>query len=77
MDWNDWWPGSTNSREPRYRREIRAVARDPRAGRARLLVPYPSEPMTMGRARPRVAEPDNDDAAILQAVEAAGERGLL
>jgi hypothetical protein len=30
-----------------------------------------------GRSRPRVNKPDNDDAAILQAVEAAGERGLL
>jgi putative SOS response-associated peptidase YedK len=42
-----------------------------------LLVPYPSEPMTMWPISTRVNKPDNDDAAILAPVEPAGEQQLL
>jgi putative SOS response-associated peptidase YedK len=34
-----------------------------------LLVPFPSEPMTMWPISTRVNKPDNDDAAILEPIE--------
>ena len=42
-----------------------------------LLVPYPSEPMTMWPISTRVNKPDNDDAAILEPVELSGGPSLL
>ena len=63
------------SRDPaeRYERELANIEPDARDCSS------PSRPSAHddGRSRPRVNKPDNDDAAILQAVEAAGERGLL
>jgi putative SOS response-associated peptidase YedK len=55
-----------------YDRWLAAVEPDPRD----LLVPYPSEPMTMWPISTRVNKPDNDDAAILERV-AVGESTLL
>lgn len=49
-----------------YDRWLSNIEPDPRD----LLVPYPSEPMTMWPIGMRVNKPDNDDAAILEAVAA-------
>jgi putative SOS response-associated peptidase YedK len=49
-----------------YDRWLANVEPDPRD----LLVPYPSEPMTMWAISTRVNKPENDDDAILEAVAA-------
>jgi len=41
-------------------------------GPRNLLVPYPSEPMTMWPISTRVNKPENDDPAILEPVEVGG-----
>jgi putative SOS response-associated peptidase YedK len=57
-----------------YERWLAGIEPDPRD----LMVPYPSEPMTMWPISTRVNKPDNDDAAILEpAPAAAGEARLL
>jgi putative SOS response-associated peptidase YedK len=52
-----------------YDRWLAGIEPDPRD----LMVPYPSEPMTMWPISPRVNKPDNDDAAILEPAPAAAE----
>jgi hypothetical protein len=42
-----------------------------------MLVPHPSELMTMWPISTRVNKPENDDAAILEPVEAADDPSLL
>lgn len=49
-----------------YERWLANVEPDPRD----LLVPFPSEPMTVWPISTRVSKPENDDAAILERVEA-------
>ena len=57
-----------------YDRWLAGIEPDPRD----LLVPYPSEPMTMWPISTRVNKPDNDDAAILDpAPPALGEAPRL
>jgi putative SOS response-associated peptidase YedK len=56
-----------------YDRWLANIEPDPRD----LLLPYPSEPMTMWPISTRVNKPDNDDAAILAPLEAAPEHNLL
>lgn len=52
-----------------YDRWLAGIEPDPRD----LMVPYPSEPMTMWPISPRVNKPDNDEPAILEPVPAAAE----
>jgi len=52
-------------------RWLSAIEPDPRD----LLVPYPSEPMTMWPISTRVNKPDNDDPAILEPAPAQGAEG--
>jgi putative SOS response-associated peptidase YedK len=56
-----------------YDRWLANIEPDPRD----MLVPYPSEPMILWPISTRVNKPDNDEAAILEPVDAAGEPGLL
>jgi putative SOS response-associated peptidase YedK len=49
-----------------YDRWLASIEPDPRD----LLVPYPSEPMTMWPIGMRVNKPEHDDAAILEPVAA-------
>jgi hypothetical protein len=42
-----------------------------------MLAPYPSEPMAMWPISTRVNKRENDDAAILEPIEAADDRSLL
>jgi putative SOS response-associated peptidase YedK len=51
-----------------YDRWLANIEPDPRD----MLVPYPSEPMTIWPIPLRVNKPENDDAAILEALAAAG-----
>jgi putative SOS response-associated peptidase YedK len=56
-----------------YDRWLANIEPDPRD----VLVPYPTEPMTMWPISTRVNKPENDDAAILASIEAAPEHNLL
>ena len=56
-----------------YDRWLSPIEPDPRD----LLVPYPSEPMTMWPISTRVNKPENDDAAILESVEVGQNPSLL
>jgi putative SOS response-associated peptidase YedK len=48
-----------------YDRWLSSLDPDPRD----LLIPFPSEPMTMWPISTRVNKPENDDAGILERVE--------
>jgi putative SOS response-associated peptidase YedK len=48
-----------------YDRWLANIEPDPRD----MLVPFPSEPMTMWPISTRVNKPENDDAAILERIE--------
>jgi len=52
-----------------YARWLANIEPDPRD----MLVPFPSEPMAMWPISTRVNKPENDDAAILDRVEAAAQ----
>jgi putative SOS response-associated peptidase YedK len=52
-----------------YERWLANVEPDPRD----LLVPFPSEPMAMWPISTRVNKPENDDAVILDRIEAAAQ----
>jgi putative SOS response-associated peptidase YedK len=52
-----------------YQRWLANVEPDPRD----LLVPFPSEPMAMWPISTRVNKPENDDAVILDRIEAAAQ----
>jgi putative SOS response-associated peptidase YedK len=54
-----------------YDRWLSAIEPDPRD----LMVPYPSEPMTMWPISARVNKPDNDDPAILEPASAQPAEG--
>ena len=60
-----------------YDRWLAGIEPDPRD----LLVPHPSEPMTMWPISTRVNKPDNDDPSVLEpappAAEAAEENPRL
>jgi putative SOS response-associated peptidase YedK len=56
-----------------YDRWLANIEPDPRD----LLVPYPSDSMTMWPISTRVNKPDNDDVAILDPIEPAREQQLL
>jgi putative SOS response-associated peptidase YedK len=55
-----------------YDRWLANIEPDPRD----LLIPYPSEPMTIWPISTRVNKPENDDAAILQSIGPAREQPL-
>jgi putative SOS response-associated peptidase YedK len=55
-----------------YDRWLANIEPDPRD----LLVPYPSDPMTMWSISTRVNKPENDDADILEPMEPARETDL-
>ena len=56
-----------------YDRWLANIAPDPRD----LLVPFPSELMKLWPISPRVNKPENDDAAILEPVEADDGPSLI
>jgi putative SOS response-associated peptidase YedK len=57
---------------PAYERWLAAVEPDPRD----LLVPYPSDAMTMWPVSAWVNKPDHDDAAVLAPIESNPDLGL-
>lgn len=56
-----------------YDRRLANIEPDPRE----LLILFPSEPMTMWPISTRVNKPENDDPAILVAVEETREQSLM